>query len=77
MKHIKKIHIYFTTDILSKQNFIKSNQEHRNSIILENYFFAEIIIFIYIIFKVIQKFKISFDINLHISAKKTKNPKTF
>ncbi|MPS73327.1 MAG: hypothetical protein E2590_09290 [Chryseobacterium sp.] len=72
IKPIEKSQTKTNKDILSKENLTKLNQEYRNNTRVENSFGMEIIVFIYLIFRILRKFKINFDINLNISGKNKK-----
>lgn len=67
IKTIQKNQPTATKEILTIEN-----KEFQNSTRAENFFGMEIIMFIYLIFRIFRKFKINFDINLNISGKNKK-----
>jgi hypothetical protein len=67
IKTIQKNQIISTKEILTFDN-----KEYQNSTRAEKSFGMEIIMFIYLIFRIFRKFKINFDINLNISGKSKK-----
>lgn len=56
----------------NKEVLINSNQEHINNTVFSEASIIQIIVVLYLIFKMFRKIKMSFDINLRISGRNKK-----